>query len=388
LKQDTQLAISNEQVTPMTAHIETPKSTPCDATPRPRKQSSFLKDRLLLTRPRSITKESDFQLTSVPTPASPPRSFGPPRITITEDPHDAVHDAFLVQSRKVKKLASSHNLREASSSSSDEDAASRYAIPKSYTPGTDKPDTRGLSDSNKPRVDYVLEERHWGSKAVRRIRSHQSDARSQSQASESTWIPTKEERYKMASAFIFGEEEFSTVSLGSTSMFTDETGFTGTTVDDTTSFVSESTGIATGVFSGVTEYTDDTGITTKTNDTGYRTGAGDRSESSDMDTCSYTEGTSFVSSRMTGATDEMSMFDLGLNDSEYDTPVEKHAKHRKRYHLGLENGTPVERKDIHSRKAHQYKTPKRSNSVFVEVIADLRELRTFVMMACLPCFSR
>jgi hypothetical protein len=330
LKQDTLLAISNEHVPPVTPPTGT---------------------------------------------ASPPHSFGPPRITINEDSRYVVHDAFLVQSRGVKKLASPRKPQ-------DEDAASRYANPERYSQRTDKPVTREWSDIHRP-AD-VLEERHWGSLAVRRIRSHQSDARSQSQASKSTWIPTEDERYKMASAFIFGEEEFGNLSVASTSMFTDETGFPGTTDGDTRSIISESTGIDSGMFSGFSDYTEGTGVTTKTNESGYTTGSGDTSESSDTDT-SYTEGTSFVSSRLTAVTDETSLFDLGLDHDKEDTPIEKHANYRKWYDLGLEDGTPIEREVIGSRKRFEYKKPKKSNNVFLEVISDLRELRTFAIATCLPC---
>jgi hypothetical protein len=141
------------------------------------------------------------------------------------------------------------------------------------------------------------------------------------------------------------------------------------------------------VFSGFTDYTEDTEITTTANYIGYATGAGDTSESSDVDTYSYTEGTSFVSSRMTGATDETSMFDLGLDDDEHDTPDDKHAKHCKRYDLGLEDGAPVRREAIQSRQRYQYKRPKKGSSVFAEVIADLRDLRIFAITACLPCYG-
>jgi hypothetical protein len=396
LKQDTPLAISILHVTtPVTPSMETPvKSTPSsdDATPRPLKKKRSLKDRLLLTRPRSITNESDFTSTLIASPpaSSSPLGFAPPRITVNQDTRQVVHDAFLVQSRGVKTLASSPRepQEEASSSSSDEGgAASRYAIPASYSQSTDKPVTRGRSDKTKNPVDYVMEERHWGSKAVRRIRSHQSDAaRSrQSQASEATWIPTEEDRYKMASAFIFGEDEFSNLSVAST-----WTGFTGTTDNgDTSSIVSQSTGIQTGMFSLFTDYTEDTGVTsTKTNETGYTMGSGDTSESSDTNTYSYTEGTSFVSSRITAATDETSLFDLGLDyDEVEDTPIEKHVNHRKRYDFDLEDGTPIiERKDIRrNRKRYEYKKAKKSKNVFLEVISDLRELRTCAITTCLPC---
>lgn len=158
----------------------------------------------------------------------------------------------------------------------------------------------------------VMQEKHWG----KEVRSRSRDSTS--------WIPTEEERYKIAQAFIYGEEE----ARDDESTASATTGAT-TEVTEDTGIVSEATG----------EYTNDTTSAY----TGYSGNESSTTENSISTTKSY----------VTTATGDVSMFSLDVDESSKSS-AERRRRNRKK-----------------SRKRHLIKSDR---NILVEVFSDLRLL--------------
>lgn len=367
-----------------TANVAEPEPEP---EPLKKERTRSFRDKLFRGRSRSFSLKADRKLDfsliespiKSPTPVVLPydasvtseSSFGDSQQESQQE--DTNNAALGVQSRSVKKLAPpkpfaqfpvpnkcpSTNpfddndpylpVEEAEASgdeetaASDKDTQSSYSIPMSYF--LKKTSSWGVSSKRPKSVndeisedEIVLQERHWG----KEVRSRSRDSTS--------WVPTEEERYKIARAFIYGEEE---------AKDDDES----TEVSAFTSNVSTATGMA-------TEFTGDTGatgesvpteVTEYTNETtSAHTGKSD-------DDSSSSESISTTISYVTGATGETSMFSLGVDESSRSTEEVPRRRQPKRKRRLVES----------------------ERNILVEVFADIRLLAEDLAdeeQGCRACF--
>ena len=329
-----QLEISEPQQPSISPVVSAePKPPPqSDVSPLPLKKPRSFQERLV-ARPLSLIKELDFSLT--PAPKSP-RTYGRPRITINDGCQQIVDPPPPLSPPPPSSLPSPP--RECPSSDGDDEGC-RYAIPESYSLQR-SPATRGRS--GKPKSEHVEEEEeHSGNKSVfSKSWSNLSYSRS-----ELTWIPTEDDRYKIDSVFIFGDEETDNTTIESKSAYTDSTGLTGTTDGDTSMLSTGFTGTTDGdtsmftesLFTGLTDYSEGTGVTSKisftgctgatgkTSATGYTTSSGDT-------VSSYSDDTSFPSmstkSQIPAMSIDTSLFDLDVDNGR--TSIKERARNPKR----------------------------------------------------------
>ena len=308
----------------------------------PKKKRSF-KESLFCrrTRSRSLRANKKHDFTSMESPIQTPTPidlyFGDTVISqdtssVASSWKDTINSTLNIQSRSVKKLASpkpiAQQVSDDDSNPSDNDdpflpsadegsvtmddtsvnteEQSSYSIPRSYFL-KHNPVSWGLSTgpgaANDTSSEEIIQEKHWG-----------KEVRSRSYGSTS-WIPTEEERYKIAQAFIFGEEEATddeSVETG-VSMFTGTTGLTCATGD------TEATQVTGGsATTGVSERSYETNETTSAF-MGQANGF-------------YCSGASVSTSRsfVTGATGETSVFsNLGV-DEESASPQSRGNKRKRR----------------------------------------------------------
>ena len=285
---------------------------------------------------------------STSTTTTTTRSFAPsfwPAVQIMVNPGSEVvpkyevDPAFKIQARATKKLAPAKPLV------ADETTTMEKGVPKNR-----------YSVPNSNSYDSSMEDklhRGWGNAA----RSKSPTELDKKSRSESSWIPNERERYAIANAFIFGEEEDDLsidtgISTGISSTYTGASTYTGTSaytdVTESTTYTGASVGTkATGlsVTSAASVDTADTGAyTVVTEDTGVTTKTGASNDTDDTESTNVTGGTS--------------MFDLALSeDVTEDEPPRTFTR------------SPTK-----SPKRRLRKKPRQRPGIFEEILSDVRLL--------------